>query len=74
MDAIIKFFTSIIDVITSILSFVGDFIVQMFELATMLVEAAAAIPTLFAIFPPAATVALSAILAIAIAYKLLGRE
>lgn len=74
MEAIINFFTSIAAAVSSIIQFVIDFIGQMFDLVEMLVEAATAIPMLFVVLPPPATVALTTIVTIAVAYKLLGRE
>ena len=74
MTALIDFFTSFAEVIGNIIDFVVDFIGQMFDLVVMLAEAAVAIPMLFLVLPPPATVALTAILTIAIAYKMLGRE
>lgn len=74
MTEIFNFLKSIIDVIISLLDFVVSLVGQLGDLAGMLVEAASAIPSVFLIMPPAASVALAAILTIAIIYKTLGRE
>lgn len=74
MEAIITFFTSLIDTITNLLGFVLDFVGQMLDMIVMVGEAAVSIPLTFLVLPPPATVALTSILTIAIAYKLLGRE
>lgn len=74
MTEIINFLTSIINVIISLLDFVVSLVMQMGDLAKMLVQAATAIPSVFLIMPPPATIALTAILTIAIIYKTLGRE
>lgn len=74
MQAIIDFFTSFVGVLGNIINFVVDFIGQMLDLVVMLGEAAIAIPMTFLVLPPPATIALTSILTIAIAYKMLGRE
>lgn len=74
MTEIINFFKSISDVVFFLIDFVIDLISSLGDLAGMLVEAATAIPSVFLVMPPPATVALSAILTIAILYKTLGRE
>lgn len=74
MTEIFNFLKSIIDVIFALLDFVLNLVGDLGQLATILVEVATAIPSVFLIMPPPATVALSAILTIAILYKTLGRE
>ena len=74
MQAIIEFFTAFADVIENVIEFLFDFIGTMIDLVVMLGEAALAIPMVFAIMPPPATVVLTAILTIAITYKMIGRE
>ena len=74
MTELLNFFKSLAGVIVALVEFVFGLIGDLGELAGMLVEAATAIPSVFLIMPPPATVALSAILTIAILYKTLGRE
>lgn len=74
MTEILNFLSSLAGVIVALVEFVFGLIGDLGELAGILVEAATAIPTVFLIMPPPATVALSAILTIAILYKTLGRE
>lgn len=74
MTEIFDFLKSIIDVICALVDFVITLVMQLGDLAKMLVEAATAIPSVFLIMPPAASVALASILSIAIIYKTLGRE
>lgn len=74
MTELLNFFRSLTGVIVALVEFVFGIIADLGQLAGMLVEAATAIPSVFLIMPPPATVALSAILTIAILYKTLGRE
>ena len=74
MTEILDFLSSIAGLIVTLIDFVFSLIADLGDLAGILVEAATAIPTVFLIMPPPATVALSAILTIAILYKTLGRE
>lgn len=74
MEAIINFFVSIAEVVNTLILFVVDFIAQIGTLAKMLLEAVTAIPMVLVVMPPPATVALTSIITIAVAYKLLGRE
>ena len=74
MTEVLNFLSSIAGVIVALVEFVFSLIGDLGELAGILVEAATAIPSVFLIMPPPATVALSAILTIAILYKTLGRE
>lgn len=74
MNAILNFFDSLGSVIQNIIDFVIDFVTQLIGVVKMLADAALTIPKIFGIFPPVLTTSLAAVLAIAIAYKLLGRE
>lgn len=74
MEAIINFFTSIVGVLTNLIGFAVDMIMNLGTLAEMLVQVVAAIPTYLAILPPPVTVLLGSLITIAILYKTLGRE
>lgn len=74
MKAIIKWFTSVVDVIGFLIDYVVDLIEQLIDLVVMLGQAVATIPRLFSILPPIVTASFGAILAIAVLYKTLGRE
>lgn len=74
MQALLDFFSTFASVIGNLIDFVIDFIEQIIGLIALLAEAAVAIPMVFLVLPPPATVALTSILAIAIIYKTLGRE
>lgn len=74
MNAIINFFEAFGGVISNIIDFIVDFVNQLIGVVKMLADAALTIPKIFGIFPPILTASLAAVLAIAVAYKLLGRE
>lgn len=74
MQAIIDGITAICDFFSALIGFVLDTITNMINMIIMVGEAAATIPKLFGILPPVLTSTLAGILAIAIAYKILGRE
>lgn len=75
MDAIINAINGIADGIRSILTFLGDIISDMVEMAKLLADGLVALPTWFGYFFPAEmVVALMAVFAIVVIYKILGRE
>lgn len=74
MEAIINGIKTICNFFSAIVSFVLDFIENIFNMIVMLGEAAVTIPKLFGILPPILTASLGIVLSIAIAYKILGRE
>ena len=74
MDAIINGIKTICNFFSAIVSFVLDLIENTINMIIMLGEAATTIPKLFGIFPPILAASLGVVLAVAIAYKILGRE
>lgn len=74
MDAIINGIKAICNFFSAIVSFVLDMIQNTIDMIVMLGEAATTIPKLFGVFPPILTASLGVVLAVAIAYKILGRE
>ena len=74
MQAIINFFESILGVITNLISFVLETILNIGTLVEMLVQAVTAIPAVLAILPPPVTILLTGLVTIAVLYKTLGRE
>lgn len=74
MNALLEWFASFSDVISSVMDWFGGLIKDLINLVKMLGQAASVIPQLFTMLPGALTGALVAGLAIAILFKVLGRE
>lgn len=75
MQAIINAINGIAEGIRSALDFLGGLIADLVAMAEMLAEGLAALPTWFGLFfPPEMVVALLAVFAIVVIYKILGRE
>lgn len=75
MDAIINAINGIADGVRSALAFLGDMIADIVAMAEMLAEGLLALPTwLGYFFPTEVVVAMVAVFAIVVIYKILGRE
>lgn len=75
MQAVINAINGIADGVRSALDFLGGMIADIVAMAEMLAEGLVALPTWFGYFFPAeVVVALVAVFAIVVIYKILGRE
>lgn len=74
MEAIINFFTAVGDFFGSIIDFLRDGIQSMISLFKLLGQASVKVPRIFTVLPPGVTAVLVAAIAIAVLYKVLGRE
>lgn len=74
MSAIIDFFTGIADIITGAVDFLIGVISDLVYLVQLTAKAAGTIPSYFSWLPPSVVSILLTIVAIAVLYKLLGRD
>lgn len=74
MDAIIGFFSGLVDVIGGLVDFVIGLIGDLVYLAQITGKAVASIPSYFSWVPPQVLALLLSIFAVVVLYKILGRE
>lgn len=74
MDAIVGFFTGLVDVLGGIVDFVIGLIGDLVYLAQITAKAVASIPSYFSWVPPQVLALLLSIFAVVVLYKILGRE
>lgn len=75
MQAIIDFLSGIGEGIQTAIAYLGGLIGDLVEMATMLAEGVAALPSWFGMFfPEQIVVAIMGIFAVVVIYKIIGRE
>lgn len=74
MQPLLNWFASVSDIISTLIDYVVGFFNDLVNMVKMLGQAALVIPKLFSMIPAPVVVALAAGLAIAVLYKILGRE
>lgn len=74
MQPLLNWFASVSDTISTLIDYVVGFFNDLVNMVKMLGQAALVIPKLFSMIPAPVVVALAAGLAIAVLYKILGRE
>ena len=74
MQALLNWFTSLTDTITSVIDYFVGVIADLVEMAVMLGYAAADIPGILGFLPSPVVTLLASFLTAAILYKILGRE
>lgn len=74
MNALINFFTGLVEVIKTVIDFLIGFIEDLVELVVLVGQAALEIPKLFGMLPPPIIAALTIGLSVVVIFKILGRE
>ena len=74
MNAIIEFFSGLVDIIGGLVDFVLGFISDLVYLAQITAKAVASIPSYFSWVPAPVLALLLSVFAVVVLYKILGRE